>query len=345
MRNLEAINPADSEGLHLKPGMSAEVRIVVEERPGVVQVPVQAVVRSQRARSVFVKTAAGIEERPVTTGISSNFAVEIKEGLKEGDLVLRQPEAVLRRLDLRPAKGEVSPREGRKEGQLRATEILIRSIKPPAEKGSERRTLVDAYGLTAADLDRLESVAAVTSILPMRVFPAEVARLEKKAAGRVVATTPAFARVAGVTLTAGRFRRGAAEPTARELRTVAVLGSALAAELFPFEDPVGKTVVLGKHFYEIVGVLDEQTHGFAGMDGGTLNQAVYLPLPTCQVRFGDRILIRQAGVSKVEDVPISAVVVQVTDAEQVRAVATDMRTLLEKAHPRKDWEMVTPESR
>jgi multidrug efflux pump subunit AcrA (membrane-fusion protein) len=334
------INLADLEGLNLKPAMSAEVRLVIDERQRVVQVPVSAVVWPQRARFVFVKTPAGLEERPVTTGINNNLVVEIRDGLKEGEFVLRQPEAVLRRLDLRSDQGKVPPREEGKGGPSRPTAILLQSIKPPMAK--ETRTLVEAYGITSEDVDRLNTIPTVTTVLPMRVFPTEVVRLEKKAVSRVVATTPDFARSAGTKLAAGRF---VLEGDSTEQRLVAVLGSDLARELFPFEDPVGKTVVLNKFSFEVIGILEEQTARFAGLDSGTLNQAVYLPLPTCQVRFGERIMTREAGVRKVEAVPISAVVVQVNEIDQVRPVAAAIRAILEKAHPRKDWEMVLPEGR
>jgi hypothetical protein len=42
--------------------------------------------------------------------VSSDLAVEIKEGLKEGDLILRNPRALLLRLPLRAPKPEPPPR-------------------------------------------------------------------------------------------------------------------------------------------------------------------------------------------------------------------------------------------
>jgi HlyD family secretion protein len=86
----------------LKLGMSAEVRYGVENRTDVVGVPVQAILRVGKEEFCFVKTGAGIERRTVQTGIKGDSAVEIKSGLKQGDRILRQPDVVLRQLDLQP---------------------------------------------------------------------------------------------------------------------------------------------------------------------------------------------------------------------------------------------------
>src|SRR5262249_34455013 len=81
----------------LKPGMSAEVRIVLEERADVLRLPVQAVLGAGNERYCYVKTAAGLEERRVVIGISDNEFAEIKQGASADDVVLRDPAAVLNR--------------------------------------------------------------------------------------------------------------------------------------------------------------------------------------------------------------------------------------------------------
>ncbi len=45
----------------------------------------------------------------------------------------------------------------------------------------------------------------------------------------------------------------------QRFRTVIVLGSRVAEELFPFEDVIGQTVVLNKEQYVVIGVIKERT--------------------------------------------------------------------------------------
>ena len=80
----------------LKPSMTGEARIATGARPGVVQVPVTAVVRAGRDRVVFVKSGPEVHERKVLTGVTGGTAVEIRDGLKEGDVVLADPTGLLK---------------------------------------------------------------------------------------------------------------------------------------------------------------------------------------------------------------------------------------------------------
>lgn len=89
----------------LKPGMSAEVTIKVEELENVLRVPVHAVLEANGRKFCYVKTPQGIEKRIITTGLNNSKFVEIKEGdppagllkegevygVKEGELILINP--------------------------------------------------------------------------------------------------------------------------------------------------------------------------------------------------------------------------------------------------------------
>ncbi|HUY87453.1 MAG TPA: HlyD family efflux transporter periplasmic adaptor subunit [Pirellulales bacterium] len=77
----------------LKPGMTAEVEVLVQELKDVLQVPVQCVVEKGGKFYAWVKTAKKIERRDVVLGSTNDTEIEIKDGLKEGDLVLQNPRA------------------------------------------------------------------------------------------------------------------------------------------------------------------------------------------------------------------------------------------------------------
>jgi multidrug efflux pump subunit AcrA (membrane-fusion protein) len=58
---------------------------------------VKAIVAVGSDRVCFVKEGKEVHERKVVPGASNPSAVEIKEGLKEGDVILADPPGVLDR--------------------------------------------------------------------------------------------------------------------------------------------------------------------------------------------------------------------------------------------------------
>src|SRR5687767_10338148 len=50
-----------------------------------------------------------------------------------------------------------------------ATNIMVRSVKPPDEGSTNRRNYVATYGLTYRDYERLQTISTVVRSVPMRV--------------------------------------------------------------------------------------------------------------------------------------------------------------------------------
>ena len=71
----------------LKPGMSAEVKILVNEIPIALLVPVQAVTEHEHEQFAYVKTSDGFARTNVTIGDSDQKLVEILQGLSDGAVV------------------------------------------------------------------------------------------------------------------------------------------------------------------------------------------------------------------------------------------------------------------
>jgi putative ABC transport system permease protein len=222
-----------------------------------------------------------------------------------------------------------------------ATNIIIRSLKPPDDSSTQRRTMVINYGLTYKDYERFLTIPTIIRHVPMRVFPQEIRRLARMHNGRVVGTTPAYAEVHKFNIAAGRFL---IEDDDHQMLNVAVLGSKVAEVLFPFENPVGQTVRLGQHFYVVVGVLDERmpTGGTGGSQAAEqFNDDVYIPVQTCKVRFGEKIFIRQSGARSGEQVELHQVTLTVDDTDHVRPTGDVIRGLLER-HVKNDWAVTVP---
>ncbi|WP_406699490.1 efflux RND transporter periplasmic adaptor subunit [Singulisphaera sp. Ch08] len=91
----------------LRPGMTAQVEILVAQIDNVLSVPVVAILEYQGKDHVAVKRADGTYDwRTVTVGTSNDKLVEIREGLKTGDRVALSPLLLMSEDEKREAFGE-----------------------------------------------------------------------------------------------------------------------------------------------------------------------------------------------------------------------------------------------
>jgi RND family efflux transporter MFP subunit len=75
------------KGAGLKPGMTAEVKIMVNQVSGVLIVPVQAVTARKESHYSYVLGPGGYERRTVSVGENSETHLAIKEGLSQNERV------------------------------------------------------------------------------------------------------------------------------------------------------------------------------------------------------------------------------------------------------------------
>jgi len=89
----------DGDSTGLRTGMSCRAEIIVEHYEDVVYVPVQAVVRIGKQRTVYVRRGKKFEPRVVEIGLDNNRMVHIKSGLQPGEVVLLTPPLAPAELD------------------------------------------------------------------------------------------------------------------------------------------------------------------------------------------------------------------------------------------------------
>lgn len=94
----------------LRPGMSAEVKILVTELKDVLLIPVQAVTEKEGKHCVYVKNGKGFDRRAVSVGENNEKYAEIKSGLEVGEEVALDARARL----AAETKGEEGAGEGPK---------------------------------------------------------------------------------------------------------------------------------------------------------------------------------------------------------------------------------------
>ena len=79
----------------LKPGMSAEVEVLIARHEDVLMIPVAAVVETEDGNICWVKTAEAVQRRLLQLGDSNDVFIVVEAGLKEGDEVMLNPLAYI----------------------------------------------------------------------------------------------------------------------------------------------------------------------------------------------------------------------------------------------------------
>jgi putative ABC transport system permease protein len=227
---------------------------------------------------------------------------------------------------------------------LGATNVIVRSVKPVEDNKENQNEGIFTYGLTSADMERMrETVPTLVSVTPLREFRKELRYLERSLDGRVVAVMPNFLEMNGLRLSQGRFLT---ELDNERFANVAVLAAETAEVLFPFDDPIGRSVRVGEsHYYKVVGVTERRapSAGIGGsLDTQDYNRDVYIPFATDKVRFGKVVTYQRGGTFQVERLEISQLTVAVDSMEHVRQTAAILQGLLDQFHSKKDTAITVP---
>ena len=78
----------DNRDLKLRPGMLMTLKLIAEERNGLV-VPEEAIIPLQREQFIYVVNADNVvEQRKVVLGLRSRGSVEILDGVMDGERVI-----------------------------------------------------------------------------------------------------------------------------------------------------------------------------------------------------------------------------------------------------------------
>ncbi len=229
---------------------------------------------------------------------------------------------------------------------LGATNIIIRSVKPSDEaqaSASGRPAMILNYGLKYADYDRMvDTIPTIKKILPIREIRKQIRRGPHSIEGRVVGTTEDYADFNLLQLEKGRFLKASDN---EKYQNFAVLADKTAEQLFPYENPLNQSVKLGNDYYTVIGVTAERASS-AGI-GGSLaaqdfNKDVYIPLNTCRLRFGERIVDMRSGSRQAEETQLSQITLQVKTIDDVLPTVPLVQASYEKYHSKKDVEMTVP---
>jgi putative ABC transport system permease protein len=166
--------------------------------------------------------------------------------------------------------------------------------------------------MTPLDLAAIEKLPSVSAAAPHQDIEGTVISAGRyKTNTFVIGMTPIYTDVHNRGVSRGR------PITSSDIgfgRSVALVGPIPARKLFPGVDPIGKTLRLGSHEFEVVGILQPR-----GKLGQNLDNQVMIPLP-----IATRVLLGGVNTRSID--------VQVRKEQQVNATMDEIGVLLRQQH-------------
>jgi multidrug efflux pump subunit AcrA (membrane-fusion protein) len=119
----------------LKPGMSAEVEVILDRHENVLTIPVAAVVETADGDFCWVKTATGAKRRSLKLGDTNDVFTVVEAGLKEGEKVVLNPLAFkeAQAMAIKP-RDEEKPRESESTKSKSPGKSIKQKSKPQGPK-------------------------------------------------------------------------------------------------------------------------------------------------------------------------------------------------------------------
>jgi putative ABC transport system permease protein len=241
------------------------------------------------------------------------------------------------------AMGEgVSHRAQQQIKELGATNIIIRSKEPSsASDEQDASSRLKVYGLLRDDYRRIvENIPSIRRAIPMRELRFELRLGNRTADAKLVGCVEAYLELNRLQMARGRWL------TQRDRgKKVVVLAHDTAKRLFPYENPIGRTIWVGNEFYVVIGQTKPRMASAAiggSFDARDYNLDAYIPLKTLRHRVGDLVMKRVGGEFQGEQVELSQITVSVDNIEDVDETAAIIETLLKKYHDKEDYAVVVP---
>lgn len=174
------------------------------------------------------------------------------------------------------------------------------------------KTLVYADAIAIA-----EQVPSVAAVAPQITLNQVISYRDRNTSDPVIGTTPELLQVRSLDVASGRFLQPF--DLKRNSRVV-VLGSEIASELIPTENPLGKQIRIRNISFEVIGVLEEK----GSFLGQNQDNRVYIPLTTMDSQL--------VGRTSPYGIELTFISVSAQDEDSISAAKFQIENLLRLRH-------------
>lgn len=229
--------------------------------------------------------------------------------------------------------------------QLGSQNVILKSVKPAKDENQtlRRGSTISTYGLTYDDVTTIqETIPGISVIVPDRRRRGFAHNGHERAEVEVIGAVPWFLSLQNQTMTRGRFIND------RDLATqakVCILEKKLADRLFPLTLPLGNTARVGRHYFEVIGILNtslDNAPASTAANEAPVPPKMIIPLSTARALFGEMSVRQYGDEFEAERVALHEVTIKVEKLEHVAAIANIVRSLLARVHDKQDFEVIVP---
>lgn len=239
--------------------------------------------------------------------------------------------------------------------ELGSQNIILRTVKPPEEQEMKQRqgSYILDYGLKYEDvLSIRETIKGIKLVVEDRKERKTAYSGRQNAQIEMVGTVPWYGELRSLNLNKGRFL---ATRDLEDNARVCVIDEELVETLFPVHQAIGNTIRLGRHYFEVVGILKKKDQGLAKKSSITSSNKenadieesevpprIFIPITTAKRFFGETSVKRIGSFFQAEAVELHEVTLKVEELEEVESIAEAIKTRLSQTHDKNDFEVVVP---
>jgi putative ABC transport system permease protein len=198
----------------------------------------------------------------------------------------------------------------------------ILTVFPGQQRRGPQLASTQSQALTLADSEALMKPGALrgaAAIAPIFQGNAQIVAGSNNLQSSVIGVTPDYFAVRNLSIVKGQIF---SETQVRGMRSVTVLGSNVAEDLFGLANPIGKTIRIKGQTFQVVGLLEAK----GGTGFGSVDDQLFVPLGVAQLKlFGART-------ADTASPRISSISIQVADASQMDAVSAQIASIIRQRH-------------
>jgi putative ABC transport system permease protein len=147
-------------------------------------------------------------------------------------------------------------------------------------------------GLTIRDVKSIQiTIPGLTRVSPEIILETNVIRNGFRRSAKLVGVEPAYFDIYNFDLQEGQMFN---EDQRKVGAPVCIIGQSIKTRFFPTENPIGKTIKVGPHWLNIIGVLKERVvseNSISKLGIRDFNMDIYSPLQSVLIRYKNRDLI------------------------------------------------------
>lgn len=228
--------------------------------------------------------------------------------------------------------------------ELGIRNIIVNSVEPPeSTKADAEISHTNRYGITFKDADYIrKTVPGVDTLLEVNLVKNRTWYRNKRLDASVLGVQPVHLDMFNLDVSRGRKFTNLDSATAAR---VCIIRKGLLKQMKALEDPIGATLHIGGHSFEIIGVLQDEeftTHTRKALSIGERAQEIYIPYSASMQTFGTYTRLYKSGSEETSEVEVDQMVICTKDADSVYPASQMISTLLKRFHDRQDYEIVVP---